>query len=475
MQQPTNEKLHRTMKSRHLFMIALGGVIGTGFFLGSGYTINQAGPGGAILSYLVGGFIMYLTMLCLGELTVAMPVSGSFQKYATKFIGPGTGFMIGWLYWLGWAVTVGLELTSIGLMMKRWFPNVDVWVWCLVFGVILYASNAISAKSYAELEFWFSSIKVVTILAFVVLGGGALLGFISYDGKEAAPLFSNFVSDGGLFPNGLAAVLLTMITVNFSFQGTELIGIAAGESENPEKTIPRAIRNTVWRIMLFFILTMTILVGLISWKEAGVIESPFVVVFDKIGIPYAADIMNFVIITALLSVANSGLYAATRILWSLANEGMAPTSFKKVNKRGIPITALVVTIAVAGLSLFTSFLAEDTVYMYLLSIAGLSAVSSWIIIALSQLRFRSQYIKGGGKLEDLKYKTPLYPIVPILALITNSIVVISLAFIPEQRMALYCGIPFIIFCYIYYYMSKKRQKPMKVEMEKTNETNNQTR
>jgi len=266
-----------------------------------------------------------------------------------------------------------------------------------------------------------------------------------------------------------------MITVNFSFQGTELIGIAAGESENPEKTIPRAIRNTVWRIMLFFILTMTILVGLISWKEAGVIESPFVVVFDKIGIPYAADIMNFVIITALLSVANSGLYAATRILWSLANEGMAPTSFQKVNKRGIPITALVVTIAVAGLSLFTSFLAEDTVYMYLLSIAGLSAVSSWIIIALSQLRFRSQYIKGGGKLEDLKYRTPLYPIVPILALITNSIVVISLAFIPEQRMALYCGIPFIIFCYIYYYISKKRQKPMKVEMEKTNETNNQTR
>jgi arginine/ornithine permease len=266
-----------------------------------------------------------------------------------------------------------------------------------------------------------------------------------------------------------------MITVNFSFQGTELIGIAAGESQNPEKTIPRAIRNTVWRIMLFFILTMTILVGLISWKEAGIIESPFVVVFDKIGIPYAADIMNFVIITALLSVANSGLYAATRILWSLANEGMAPTSFKKVNKRGIPITALVVTIAVAALSLLTSFLAEDTVYMYLLSIAGLSAVSSWIIIALSQLRFRSQYLKGGGKLEDLKYRTPLYPLVPILALITNSVVVISLAFIPEQRMALYCGIPFIIFCYIYYYMSKKRKKPMKVEMEKTNETNNQTR
>lgn len=475
MNQTTNEQLHRTMKSRHLFMIALGGVIGTGFFLGSGYTINQAGPGGAILSYLVGGLIMYLTMLCLGELTVAMPVSGSFQKYATKFIGPGTGFMIGWLYWLGWAVTVGLELTSIGLMMKRWFPDVNVWVWCLVFGGLLFISNAVSAKSYAELEFWFSSIKVITILAFIVLGGSALFGFLPYDGKEAAPLFSNFVHDGGLFPNGIGAVLLTMITVNFSFQGTELIGIAAGESKEPEKTIPRAIRNTVWRIMLFFILTITILVGLISWKEAGVIESPFVVVFDKIGIPYAADIMNFVIITALLSVANSGLYAATRILWSLANEGMAPASFKKVNKRGIPITALVVTMIIAALSLLTSVFAESTVYMYLLSIAGLSAVASWIIIAFSQIRFRQQYVKSGGKLEDLKYKTPLYPIVPIAALVLNSIVVVSLAFIPEQRMALYCGIPFIIFCYIYYYINKKRQQKVEMEMENTYATNSQAR
>ncbi|MGG2093716.1 amino acid permease [Bacillus sp. S13(2024)] len=473
MSQTTNEQLHRTMKSRHLFMIALGGVIGTGFFLGSGYTIHEAGPGGAILSYLVGGFIMYLTMLCLGELTVAMPVSGSFQKYATKFIGPGTGFMIGWLYWLGWAVTVGLELTSIGLMMKRWFPDVNVWVWCLVFGSLLFISNAVSAKSYAELEFWFSSIKVVTIIAFILLGGSVLLGFLPYDGKAAAPLFSNFVQDGGLFPHGIGAVLLTMITVNFSFQGTELIGIAAGESKEPEKTIPRAIRNTVWRIMLFFVLTMTILVGLIDWKEAGVIESPFVVVFDKIGIPYAADIMNFVIITALLSVANSGLYAATRILWSLANEGMAPTSFKKLNKRGIPVTALVITVAVAALSLLTSVFAESTVYMYLLSVAGLSAVASWVVIAFSQIRFRQQHLKNGGKLEDLKYKTPLYPIVPIAALILNSVVVISLAFIPEQRMALYCGIPFIIFCYVYYYISKKRKQKVQAEMGNAYETDSQ--
>lgn len=465
-------QLHRTMKSRHLFMIALGGVIGTGFFLGSGYTIHQAGPGGTILSYLVGGFIMYLTMLCLGELTVAMPVSGSFQEYATKFIGPGTGFMIGWLYWIGWAVTVGLELTSIGLMMQRWFPTVDVWVWCLVFGGILFLTNAISAKSYAELEFWFSSIKVVTILAFILLGGSALLGFLPYAGQEAAPLFSNFVNDGGLFPNGLAAVLVTMITVNFSFQGTELIGIAAGESKEPEKTIPRAIRNTVWRILIFFILTMTILVGLIPWREAGIVESPFVVVFDNLGIPYAADIMNFVIITALLSVANSGLYAATRILWSLANKEMAPTSFRKVNKRGIPITALIVTMLVAMLSLLTSVFAADTVYIYLLSVAGLSAVSSWVIIALSQLRFRQQYVKQGGKLEDLKYKTPLYPIVPIVALVLNSIVIISLAFIPEQRMALYCGVPFIIFCYVYYYIFKKRKQKVKVEMGQGHETNN---
>jgi arginine/ornithine permease len=439
------------MKSRHLFMIALGGVIGTGFFLSSGYTVGQAGPFGAVLSYLIGGLTMYLVMLCLGELAVAMPVAGSFQDYSTRFIGPSTGFVVGWMYWFGWAVTVALELISIGLLMKRWFPGVSIWIWCLVFGIILFFVNAFSARGFGETEFWFSSIKVATIILFIILGVAAMFGLIGMKGGEPAPYFSNFIKDG-LFPNGFASVLMTMLAVNFSFQGTELIGVASGESEDPEKNIPRAIRQTVWRTILFFGLAITVLCALVPWKQAGVLESPFVTVFDKIGIPYAADIMNFVILTALLSVANSGLYATTRMLYSLAHNGMAPKALGRVNKRGVPMGALLVSMGLALLSLLSYRFAEDTVYMWLLSVAGLGAIVGWLAIAASQFFFRRKYLAEGGKLEDLKFRTPLYPIVPVAAFLINLAVVISLWFDPAQRMALYLGIPVIIVLYLVHFL-----------------------
>ncbi|GED01817.1 amino acid permease [Bacillus atrophaeus] len=459
-QQEANQ-LKRTMKSRHLFMISLGGVIGTGFFLGTGYTINEAGPLGAVLSYLTGGFIMYLTMLCLGELAVALPVSGSFQTYATKFISPAFGFAVGWIYWLGWAVTVALEFLSAGQLMLRWFPHVGVWVWCLVFGGLLFLLNALTAKAFGESEFWFSGIKILVILLFIFLGGAAMFGLIDLKGGQEAPLFSHFYEDG-LFPNGIQAMLITMITVNFAFQGTELIGIAAGESENPEKTVPRSIRQTVWRTLIFFVLSVAIIAGMIPWKQAGVVESPFVVVFDQIGIPYAADMMNFVILIALLSVANSGLFASTRIMYSMANDGQAFAFLGRANKRGIPMNALLVTLLFASLSLLSSVAAKDTLYIWLLSMAGMSAQVGWITITLSQLMFRRKYIRDGGKVEDLKFKTPLYPIVPIVGLTLNTIVLISLAFDSEQRMALYCGIPFMVICVVIYHLFiKKRQQANK--------------
>lgn len=312
-------------------------------FLGSSYTIHEAGPGGAIVAYLVGGFVMYLTMLCLGELAVAMPDAGSYQTYATKHISPAAGYVVGWMSWLNWTATIGIELIAVSILMKRWFPDVSSWIWCVVFAVLLFVINALSSRSFAEVEFWFASIKVITIIAFIILGGAAMFGFLDMKGNEPAPMFSSFTDYGGLFPNGLSAILITMIAVNFSFQGTELVGIAAGESENPEKTIPKAINNTVWRILIFFVLSIFILAGLFPWQQAGVIESPFVVVFDKIGIPYAADIINFVIITAVLSVANSGLYATSRMLWSMSNQGMISPIFGKLSKNGVPIYALIVS------------------------------------------------------------------------------------------------------------------------------------
>lgn len=460
-------ELKRTMKSRHLFMISLGGVIGTGLFLSSGYTLNQAGPGGTILAYLVGGLTMYLVMLCLGELSVAMPVTGSFQTYATRYIGPATGFTIGWMYWLTWVVTVGSEFTAAGLLMQRWFPNSSVWMWSVIFIVVIFLLNAMSAKFFAESEFWFAGVKVITVIMFIVLGGAAMFGLLPMKGAAFAPMLSNFTSEGGLFPNGFIPVLMTMISVNFAFSGTELIGIAAGESENPEKTIPRSINNIIWRTIIFFVGAIFVLSGLISWKDAGVIESPFVAVFDSIGIPYAADIMNFVIITALLSVANSGLYASARMLWSLSREKMISPSLGRLTSKGVPLNALIVCMLVACLSLLSSVFAADTVYLVLVAISGFAVVVVWMGIAVSQLMYRKEFLRQGNDLKDLKYRTPLYPLVPIAAFLLCFASCVGLAFDPDQRIALYCGIPFMAVCYLYYYV-KNRKKYLQISEELDN-------
>ncbi|WP_269773280.1 S-methylmethionine permease [Bacillus safensis] len=458
-----SQQYQRKMTSRHLFMLSLGGVIGTGLFLSSGYTINQAGPAGTILAYLVGALIVYLVMLCLGELSVAMPVTGAFHTYATKYIGPGTGYTVAWLYWLTWTVALGSEFTAAGLLMQRWFPDTSVWMWSGVFALLIFLLNAFTVKFFAESEFCFSSIKVMAIILFIILGGAAMFGLIPLKGGEAAPFFSNFTGEGGLFPNGFLPILMTMLAVNFAFSGTELIGIAAGESVNPDETIPRAIRTTVLRLVLFFVGTIVVLAGLIPVEEAGVIKSPFVVVFDRIGIPYAADFMNFVILTAILSAANSGLYASSRMLWSLSEERTLPKKLAKLTSKGIPLNALILSMIGGILSLLSSVIAPETVYLVLVSISGLAVVVVWMGIAASQLMFRKRFLQEGGQLQDLSFRTPLYPVVPIAAFLLCLASVIGIAFDPNQRIALICGIPFIALCYAAYYMTawiqKKREKP----------------
>jgi len=447
-------RLKREMTSRHLFMISLGGIIGTGLFLGSGLTISQAGPLGAVLSYIVGGTIMYLTMLCLGEMAVHMPVSGSFQTYTTRFIGPGVGYAVGWIYWLGWAVTVALEITAAGSLMDRWFPSIPIVVWCALFTAILFGLNAVSAKAFGEAEFWFSSLKVLAIICFIGLGGAAWFGWIDMTSARPETMFANFTAHG-LFPNGVLGVLTTMIAVNFAFQGTELIGVAAGESNDPEKSIPKAIRNTVWRTFIFFVLSITIVGALIPYETASGISSPFIMVFDAIGIPYAADLMNIVVLTALLSVGNSGLYAATRMLWSMSQEGMISKKLAIVNSRGVPMRALCITMLFAMLSLLTAFFAEDTVFIWLLSLAGLGAQVGWISISASQIAFRRQFIKDGHSVRELKFKTPFFPVLPILSFSLNVLVLVSLAFQADQRIALYIGVPFFLLTWGSYHLFVK--------------------
>ena len=455
---PAETGLRRTMGPRHLIMIAMGGVIGSGLFLSSGYTISQAGPLGAVLAYLVGAFVVYLVMACLGELAIAYPVSGAFHIYAARSIGPATGFTTAWLYWLCWAVAIGSEFTASGLLMQRWFPGVEVWVWCVVFAAILFGFNAVSSRFFGESEFWFSIVKVGAIIALIVLGGAALVGFQPLSESANHPfLFENFNTSGGLFPNGFSGVLVTALAVFYAFSGSELIGVAAGETTDPARNIPKAMRSTVVRLLIFFVGAIAVIAATVPFDQVGLDESPFVTVFSSVGIPYAADIMNFVIITALLSAGNSGLFSCARMLYSLSDEGHAPKALKRLTRRGIPLVALSVSMLGGLASLISSVVAPETVYLALVSVAGFAVVGVWMSITASHFFHRRAFIRNGGQVADLAYKAPLFPLVPILAFTLCLVSLVGIAFDPNQVAALYFGIPFVAACYIYFHFMHGRR------------------
>ena len=449
---PETAHLQRKMSQRHVMMISFGGVIGTGLFLSSSYTINQTGPFGTILAYSIGAVIVYLVMLCLGELSSAMPISGSFHVYADRFIGPATGFLTAVLYWLTWTVALGSEFTGAAMIMKGWFPNTPTVMWAALFILLILGINIGNVRIFAEVESALSAVKVFTIILFIALGGLAIFGIISYDGATEPILFHNIVSDG-LFPNGFGAVFITMLSVNFAFSGTELIGITAGEVQEPAKAIPRAIKATLWRLVLFFIGSIVVISALVPWQDASVTESPFTMVFNSLGIPHAGDIMNLVILTAILSAANSGLYASTRMLWSLANEGTVPKIVARVNKHGVPDLAMALSMVGGLLALLTSVLAASTVYIALVSVSGLAVVLVWMSIAWSQLNFRRQVNRGQIDVQ-LQYRAPWYPVVPIAAFILSALSCLLIVFDPNQRPALFITIAFVVACYVGFWMKR---------------------
>jgi len=445
------------MGPRHLVMIAMGGVIGSGLFVSSGYTISQAGPLGAVIAYLLGAFVVYLVMACLGELAIAYPVSGAFHIYAARSIGPATGFATAWLYWLCWAVAIGSEFTASGLLMQRWFPGVDVWVWCLVFAAVLFGFNAVSSRFFGESEFWLAIIKVGAIIALIVLGGAALVGFHPLGSGNHPILFQNFATESGLFPNGFTGVLVTVLAVFYAFSGSELIGVAAGETKDPATAIPKAMRTTVVRLLIFFVGAITVIAATIPYAEVGLDESPFVTVFSAVGLPFAADIMNFVIITALLSAGNSGLFSCARMLYSLADEGHAPQALKRLTRRGIPLIALSVSMVGGLASLLSSVVAPETMYLVLVSVAGFAVVGVWMSITASHYFHRRAFVRNGGDVAALAYKAPLFPLVPILAFVLCVVSLVGIALDPEQAPALYFGVPFVAACYAYFYFRHGRK------------------
>ncbi|MFJ6859632.1 amino acid permease [Streptomyces werraensis] len=379
------EGYERGLGSRQVQMIAIGGAIGVGLFMGAGANIAKAGPS-IILMYALAGVVIFFIMRALGELLLYRPVSGSFAEYAREFLGPFFGFVTGWTYWLMWVVTGMAELTAAAIYIHFWFPEIPQWVSALVFLVVLFGVNLISVKIFGEVEFWFSMIKVTAIIGMIVIGLGVLtLGFS--DAGDTATV-SNLWSHDGFFPNGIGSSLMTLQGVMFAYLAVELVGVTAGESENPEKTLPKAINTLPWRIIVFYVVALLVILSVVKWTEFSAGESPFVHAFGKIGIPLAAGIVNFVVLTAALSSCNSGMYSTGRMLRDLASNSEAPQAFGKLNARKTPAVGITVSVALMGIGVVLNYVVPEKAFLYVTSVATAAGIWTWMMILVSHIRYR---------------------------------------------------------------------------------------
>ncbi len=376
--------LAHTLKQRHLSMIAIAGVIGAGLFVGSGAAIGQAGPG-VLISYAVAGLLVVLVMRMLGEMSAANPETGSFSAYAERALGRKAGFSIGWLYWWFWVIVIGIEATAGAAITHRWVPEVPQWTWALILMVILTLTNLYSVRSFGEFEFWFAAIKVAAISVFLIVGVAAIIGLLP--GVDS-PGLGNLTEHGGFLPNGASPVFAAMLVVVFSFFGAEIATVAAGESANPQHAVRAAVRSVVWRILLFYIGSIAVVVTLLPWNDASVAKSPYVAVLETIGLPAAATVMDIVVLTSVLSCLNSGLYTASRMAYSLSQRAEAPSAWQRLSARGVPFTAVLVSTVVGFGTVVLNYLWPDTVFLFLVNSSGAIAVFVWLVIAVSQLRLR---------------------------------------------------------------------------------------
>ena len=380
-----NSQLQRGLKNRHIQLIAMGGAIGTGLFLGSASIIESAGPS-IILGYAIGGLIAFLIMRQLGEMIVHEPVAGSFSHFANKYWGKFPGFLAGWNYWILYVLVAMTELTAVAKYVNYWW-DIPSWISVLFFFLIITVINLGNVKFYGESEFWLSIIKVTAVISMIVFG---LYLLLTADANSTAS-FSNLWTQGGFFPNGFEGLFYMLAFLMFAFGGIELIGMAAAEAENPEKTIPKAINQVVWRILLFYVGALTILLSLVPWNQlelGGLDKSPFVLIFSQLGIDWAAHLLNFIILTAALSVYNSGMYANSRMLFGLAKQGNAPKIFAKVNKSGTPIPAVIFSaILIFGCVVLNYFVPEDALSHLIYVVVG-ALVLNWAMISLTHLKFK---------------------------------------------------------------------------------------
>lgn len=382
-----SSQLQRGLKNRHIQLIAMGGAIGTGLFLGSAQVIQSAGPS-IILGYAIGGLIAFLIMRQLGEMIVEEPVAGSFSHFAYQYWGKFPGFLSGWNYWVLYILVAMSELTAVAKYINYWWPHIAAWQSVLFFFVIITAINLTNVKLYGESEFWLAIIKVTAVVAMILFG---LFLLFTADANSTAS-FSNLWSHGGFFPNGFDGLFYMLAFIMFAFGGIELIGMAAAEANDPKKTIPKAINQVVVRILVFYVGSLAILLSLVPWNQldlGGLDKSPFVMIFSQMGIGWAAHLLNFIILTAALSVYNSGMFANSRMLFGLAQQGNAPKVFAKVNKQGVPIPAVLLSaLLIFGCVLLNYFVPEDALGHLMYVVVG-ALVLNWAMISLTHLKFKA--------------------------------------------------------------------------------------
>jgi AAT family amino acid transporter len=433
------EVMKRGLKSRHVEMIALGGTIGVGLFMGSASTIQTAGPS-VLLCYAIAGLVMFFIMRIMGEMLYLEPVTGSFAAYGYRYISPYMGYLTAWCYWFLW-VTVGLaEVTAVGIYVKYWFPMIEPWVSAFSALFIIALANILSVKYYGEFEFWFAFIKVATIVMMLLIGFGMI--FFGIGNHGVAMGFSNLWVNGGFFPHGMKGMLAALCVVAAAFQGVELVGITAGEAQNPKHTLVRAVKNIVWRILIFYIGAILVIISIYPWNQLGTMGSPFVTTFSRVGITAAAGIINFVILTAALSGCNSGIYSCGRMLYTLAKNGQAPSVFARLSASGVPRNGIYFTIGCLVIGIILNYLIPDSkLFLYIYSASVFPGMVAWFVLAASQKKFREKW--GEKVMAAHPFKSPLYPYANYFCIVFLVLVTIGMWVNPDTKMSLVAGWIFI--------------------------------
>ncbi|WP_440867054.1 bifunctional threonine/serine APC transporter ThrP [Symbiopectobacterium purcellii] len=450
----TQGKLHRGLEARHIELIALGGTIGVGLFMGAASALKWAGPS-VLLAYIVAGIFVFFIMRSMGEMLYMEPVTGSFAVYAHKYMSPFFGYLTAWGYWFMWMAVGISEITAIGVYVQYWFPELPQWIPAIVCVAMVALANLAAVRLYGEIEFWFAMIKITTIIVMIVVGVGIIFFGIGNHGQATG--FANLTEHGGFLAGGWKGLLFALCLVVASYQGVELVGITAGEAKNPKITLRRAINNILWRILIFYVGAIFIIVTIFPWNEIGTAGSPFVLTFAKIGITAAAGIINFVVLTAALSGCNSGMYSCGRMLYSLANNRQLPAWIGKVTASGVPAAGVAVSIfcLLLGSELNYVIPNPEKVFVYVYSASVLPGMVPWFVVLISQIRFRQQH---QAQLAGHPFKSVLFPWVNYLTMAFLLCVLVGMYINEDTRMSLLVGMGFLAVVSVIYAVLEGRKK-----------------